>query len=203
MTEETTDGLMRATHCALCKHGFADVTMQDIADESEKSKAALHYHYESKHELLLSFLDYLLSEFTDTLDEVDGDSPTGRLVALVDTILAPAGETPDQEFQTAILEIKAQGPYDEAFQAKLREFDRLLTGRFQEIVRAGIDQDEFREDVDPEATAEFFVTVFNGAQTRYAAIGRPFEVTRASLLEYIETRVLAEDATLPKEVRAE
>ncbi|MEF8974259.1 MAG: helix-turn-helix domain-containing protein, partial [Haloarcula sp.] len=44
---DTADDIMDATYRALCTHGYADLTMQDIADESDKSKAALHYHYDS------------------------------------------------------------------------------------------------------------------------------------------------------------
>ncbi|GAA0475047.1 hypothetical protein GCM10008985_34420 [Halococcus dombrowskii] len=58
-TDETIEEIMDATYRALCKHGYAALRMQDIADETTKSKAALHYHYDSKHDLLLSFLDYI------------------------------------------------------------------------------------------------------------------------------------------------
>ena len=43
---DTPEGVTEATCRALCEHGYADLTMQDIADESNKSTAALHYHYD-------------------------------------------------------------------------------------------------------------------------------------------------------------
>ena len=63
MNEETREAVMAATHRALCTHGFADLTTQRIADEWGKSKAALHYHYDTKEELLRTFLDHLLAKF--------------------------------------------------------------------------------------------------------------------------------------------
>ena len=35
MAEETRERIMDATYRALCTHGYAALTMQDIADESE------------------------------------------------------------------------------------------------------------------------------------------------------------------------
>ncbi|HET7323460.1 MAG TPA: helix-turn-helix domain-containing protein, partial [Halococcus sp.] len=64
---DTTDELMHATYRALCKHGYANLTMQDIADESTKSKAALHYHYDTKQDLLLAFLSFLYERFEERL----------------------------------------------------------------------------------------------------------------------------------------
>ena len=40
---DTPEEVMEATCRALCEHGYADLTMQDVADESDKSTAALHY----------------------------------------------------------------------------------------------------------------------------------------------------------------
>jgi len=63
MAEETRDRLMDATYRALCEHGYAALTMQDIADEGDCSKSLLHYHYDTKEELLVALLAYLLERF--------------------------------------------------------------------------------------------------------------------------------------------
>ncbi|MFC4550746.1 MULTISPECIES: TetR/AcrR family transcriptional regulator [Halorussus] len=186
-----TDDIMRATYRALCEHGYADVTMEDIAAKSEKSKSALHYHYESKHALLLSFLDDLLESFTERLDAVDGETPRDRLGATVDAVLDPDAEGPDREFKTAVLEMKAQGPYDDAFRRRLADFDRTLHDRFADALAAGVESGDFRSDLDVDETAEFFVTVCNGAQTRSVAVGRSTERTRRTLERYVESDVLA------------
>jgi len=36
--------------------------MQDIADECSKSKSLLHYHYDTKEDLLVAFLDHVISD---------------------------------------------------------------------------------------------------------------------------------------------
>lgn len=186
---------MQATYCALCKHGYAEVTMQDIADESDRSKAALHYHFDTKEGLLLAFLEYLFESFEARVSIPDDrcDGAVERLVAFVDAVLAPACDGETQEFRTAVLEIKAQSPYDEAYRERLVEFDDLIHDRVRGIVADGIDEGAFRDDVDPDDVAEFVVTAINGAQTRRVATGHPIASTRRMLVEYVEKRLLAED----------
>lgn len=192
--EPPTDDIMCATYCALCEHGYADVTMADIAAASEKSKSALHYHYESKHALLLAFLDDLLESFGARLDSVDGETPRDRLLGIVETVLEPSDDGPNREFKTAVLEMKAQGPYDGAFRERLSDFDRTVRDYFAEALAAGVDSGDFRAELDVSETADFFVTVCTGAQTRSVAVGRDTARTRRTLERYVESNVLA-DAT--------
>jgi len=79
MTDETIDDIMEATYRALCTHGYADLTMQDIAAESTKSKGTLHYHFEGKQDLLESFLAFLLNRFEERTETIPGETPAERL----------------------------------------------------------------------------------------------------------------------------
>ncbi|WP_435077165.1 TetR/AcrR family transcriptional regulator [Halococcus sp. AFM35] len=71
-------GYHGGTYRALSKHGYANLTMQAIADEFEKTKAVLHYHYDTKDRLLAAFLGYILDRFMDRSDVAD-DDPDARL----------------------------------------------------------------------------------------------------------------------------
>jgi len=183
---------MRATYRALCAHGYADLTMQDIADETDKSKAALHYHYDSKRDLLHAFLDFLYEEFTARVSEPAGETPAARLEALVDDVLQP----PEQDagarvaFRTALLELKAQGPYDEGVRERLERFDEFLREEVRSLIAAGIDDGTFG-DVDPDDTAQFIVTALDGASTKQVAVGQDIDCARRMLHAYIETHLVA------------
>lgn len=185
MTDETITDLMEATYRALCKHGYAELTMQDIAAESDKSKGTLHYHFEGKQDLLESFLEYLLEEFEARTESIPGETPTERLHEFLDELLTPADEDSAEEFRTALLEIKAQSPYNDAYRERLSEFDNALHDRIAGLVADGREAGEFREDVDPDETADFLVTLINGAQTRAAAVDRSPELTKCHVHAYI------------------
>ena len=193
MTGDTTDELMRATYCALCKHGYAALTMQDIADESEKSKASLHYHYDTKQDLLLAFLDYLYERFETQVETTEGDDAVERLLSLAERVLDPPSRRRNAEFKTAIMEIHAQAPYRDDYRERLRRFDDLLEARLTEIVADGVEEGTFREDVDPSAVASFLTTVLSGGQTRYVAVGYPISETQEMLRRYVESHLLDGD----------
>jgi|AntDeeMetagen134_2_1112570.scaffolds.fasta_scaffold00459_3 AcrR family transcriptional regulator len=191
MTDDTTDELIRATYSALCKHGYAGLTMQDIADESTKSKAALHYHYDTKQDLLLAFLAALYEDFTERLRVPENDDPAARLATFTDRALTPPERDDQRAFQTAILAIKAQVPYDDAFGERIAEFDAFVHDQCRTIVVEGIEQGVFR-DVDPDRVATFLVTLFNGAHVRWVTEGQPAEVTRELFVEYVRSQLLVD-----------
>ena len=191
MSDDTIADLMEATHRALCKHGYAEVTMQDIAAESTKSKGTLHYHFESKQDLLESFLEFLLDRFEERTETVPGETPAEQLHEFTDELLTPSDDAAE-EFRTAILEIKAQSPYDDAFRERLRRFDDAFAEAVREVVAEGVADGTFREEVDPEEVASFLTTYVNGAQTRHVGVGHPPERSAAEVYAYIDETLLTD-----------
>ncbi|WP_135305826.1 TetR/AcrR family transcriptional regulator [Haloarcula amylovorans] len=190
---DTGEEIMGATYRALCAHGYADLTMQDIADESGKSKAALHYHYDSKHDLLCAFLEYLYDGFVERTSGVSGENAYERLVAFIDAVLDKPDDDSEQ-FGTAILEIRAQAPYEPRFRERLTEFDDYLAEELSAILEAGIEDGTFDPEMDSADTARFLVTVLTGAATERVTSGRSVECTRRMLTEYVETHLLTDRA---------
>ena len=189
MESDTTEDIMGAVYGALCTHGYADLTMQDIADESSLSKGALHYHYDTKRELLRAFLEHLYERFAERLSTAEaeaGDDPAERLFALVETAMVPPEKDDLREFRTAVLEIKAQAPYEPTFRETLAAFDASVEERVAAVVAEGVESGRFDEDVDPAEVASFVVTVINGAHTRSVATDYNVEGTRRALLDYVE-----------------
>ncbi len=203
MSDDVSTEIMTATYRALCEHGYAELTMQDIADETDKSKASLHYHYDSKHDLLVAFLEYLFEEFTERVSDPAGETPAERLHAFIDSVLSPPTEDDDERvaFKTAILELKAQAPYDDDIRERLEAFDEFVFEHVREHVAAGIDAGEFRA-VDPADTARFIVTTLDGAQTKQVAVGQDISCTRRMLRSYVETH-LAVDGSADESERSD
>jgi AcrR family transcriptional regulator len=198
MQDGTREEIMRATYRALCEHGYADVTMQAIADESGKSTAALHYHYDTKRELLLAFLDFLAESFVERLDDADEGSPTERLVSVIEATLSTPDDDP--EFGTIVLETKARAPYDDGFRDHQLRIDDHLHARFRSIVEDGIDEGTFDPAVDPDETAQFLTTLVGGCHTRQVATGRDLGPVRRQLHDYVRTTLLADDRSAEAEV---
>lgn len=187
------DDIMRATYCALCERGYADLTMRHIAEEADRSKAALHYHYESKHGLMLAFLDHLFEHFTERVGAFDGsiDDPDQRLRTFLDDVLHPPNVDNVREFRTALLEIKAQAPYDEAFRDRLEAFDDHIYDTVHDLVAAAIEANVYRDDTDPDEVARFIVTLVDGAQARHVVAGEDADRIQSTLESYLDGHLLA------------
>jgi AcrR family transcriptional regulator len=192
VTDESCEAIMAAARSALCSHGYADLTMQAIADETELSKAALHYHFDSKHDLLVAVLDHLYEDFTDRVGDPPGETPAERLTAFIEGVLTPPEPDASEGFGTALLELAAQAPYDDAIRERLERFDAFVYERCRAYVAAGVADGTFR-DVDPDTTARFLVTTIHGARMDHVAIGQSLADTRALLEQHIEEQLLAAD----------
>lgn len=187
------DDIMQATYCALCERGYADLTMRDIAENADRSKASLHYHYESKQGLMLAFLDHLYERFTGRVGGVDEpvENPDARLREFLDDVLHPPhdGDTA-REFRTALLEIKAQAPYDEEFRERLAAFDDHIYGVVRDLAAAGIEDGSYRADADPDQIAQLTVTLVDGAQSRDVVAGDDLDAIQTTLESTLDRHLL-------------
>ncbi|MFB6117898.1 TetR/AcrR family transcriptional regulator [Halosegnis sp.] len=185
MDDDTREAVMAATYRALCRHGYAELTTQRIADEWGKSKAALHYHYDTKEELLRAFLDYLLDRFESRLACESAD-PRVRLDSFVDAVFAPAEADDDSRaFAVALLELKAQAPYTEPYRDRLAALDERLRETVASAVRDGIEAGHFRA-VDPDAVARFVVTAIDGAHVREVTLDESPAAGRRLVEAYLD-----------------
>jgi hypothetical protein len=98
-------------------------------------------------------------------------------------------------FETAILEIRAQTPYEPGFRERLSRFESYLVAEFTEVLETGIADGTFRSDIEPSDTARFLVTVLTGASTERVTIGRSVGCTQRMLQSYIQRHLLTETIT--------
>ncbi|MFB1064581.1 TetR/AcrR family transcriptional regulator [Natrinema sp. H-ect4] len=190
MNDEPTSEILDATYHALCKHGYAALTLQHIADESAMSKASIHYYYDSKNELFVALLDFLYDRYTTQIDSTARDSPREHLRSLLEVLLTDEEDTPGTEFRTAMLEVTAQAPYDDKIRDRLVEFGDYLFERIRQIIAAGIDAGEFAESVAPSRIAEAFTTLIVGANTRQVAVEYSTDRLSETITSHIETDLL-------------
>ena len=182
-----------ATYRALCRHGYHETTIQHIADEFEKSKSLLYYHYEDKHELLTDFLRHLLDELAERLT-VEGEDPYDDLLTLVDRIVpVPMGDD-EAQFRRVLLEIRAAAPHDESHRELVRRSDTIIRSAFADVIRRGVAAGQFDSAVDPDEAAEFVHTTLLGTMIRGVSLDDPETVarTRETLLTYLGRYLLVE-----------
>ncbi|MFD1635244.1 TetR/AcrR family transcriptional regulator (plasmid) [Haloplanus ruber] len=182
---ESDEAIMEATYRALRKHGYADLTIQRIADEYGKSTAAVHYYYDTKEELLATFLDYLLEQFVDSIHDVETTDPEERLELLLDELLVKPQENPD--LSVALLEMRSQAPYKEAFSERFKQNDEYIRYMLKAVVNHGIDEGVFN-DVDADYVTRSLMTIVDGGRTRAVVLDdlESLETARQTAREYVD-----------------
>lgn len=188
---ETRQAIMEATYRALRTHGYADLTIQAIADEFAKSKSLLYYHYDTKDDLLVDFLEYGLDRFAaeDAVDPTD--PPETQLRTFLDDFLPASLGDEQRAFQVAIFDLRSQAPLDQAYREQFSRADRIIHETLVSILDEGIEQGVFR-DIDVEHTAELLHSVMTGGMARHlTTTDRETVTARRALDSYIESHLLA------------
>lgn len=177
--------LMEAAYHTLCDYGYADFSLRKVAAEAEKSRGLVHYHFDSKDDLLASLLDHLIREFESRFDGDGADRPIERLRAVLEWVaFGPELEGRDGDaYFTALFELRAQAPYDDELRKRLTRNYEAVRNRCADAIRTGVEDGEF-EAVDPERTAAFLVSAVDGA--RNAELTLDADGTREAALAAIE-----------------
>jgi len=196
------DEIMEGVYRALCEHGYAGLTMQVIADECSKSKSLLHYHYDTKEDLLVAFLDHIISDFETKVEESADRPATERIVQFAAWFVFEPEEVERESFHIALLELRSQGPFNERTREQLERSDHHLRETAADIIRDGIDSGHF-EPIDVDETAALLVATLDGARTRQITLGRDVlddaythTVAHAAIERVIEP-ILTPETTLP------
>lgn len=186
MDTETTTKIIRATGHVLSEYGYADLTMQRIAEESSVTTAAIHYHFDTKEELLNAFLDDLVERFEQQL-ACEASDPRERLGAFLDAVFTPA-DTGSDDFPVALMELKAQAPYHDTYRERFLDLDEAVHTLVATAVREGVDDGHF-DEADPDEVARFVTTAINGGHVRRVALGEDPEETREVIEGYLELQL--------------
>lgn len=201
-SEDTETALMAATYRALCEHGYADLTIQKIGVEFEKSNSLLYHHYDGKDELLVDFLEYMLDQYEANIPFEEVEDPWAKLQGLLDHVLAPTLDEERDNFTSAMIELRAQAAHDPVYREAFTRHDEIFHERLAGTVSDGIEDGRFR-DVDPDDVASFLQTTFVGAMMRRVTtdaeeggVGETtIDAVRRELEAALEARLLRENGT--------
>lgn len=191
--EGTREEIMNATYHALCEHGYADLTIQRIGDQFEKSKSLLYHHYDGKDELLFDFLDFMLEELETSVPETIEEDAKTHLNVIFDKVFACERTEEKREFEAAMVELRAQAAHDDRYREYFTQHDRFIENHLSHVIEVGIADGDFR-DVDPERVAPFIRTIIDGVRINRstANVGVTHSV-RSELDSYIESTLCIKD----------
>jgi AcrR family transcriptional regulator len=184
--------IMEATYRALCEHGAAELSVQAIADEFDKSKSLIFYHYDSKEQLLSAFLAYLLDGFERRVAATVDEDPDERLDRLIDALLFDPGD--NEDFQIAMFELRSQAPFNDAYREQFRTNRSNTHDLFESVIERGIEDGVFA-DVDASQVVTEVFTIVDGARTQLVVFGdgEILDTTREMIDAHLAARLFADD----------
>lgn len=192
--------VVRAVERALSKHGYAGLTTKNVAAESAKSEAFFFYHYDTKDDLVVAFLDWAIERNRERLAALD-DDPVVRLYDALDVLVGDPTDDVDRGINVAMMELLSHAPHNDRFRERLTAYEQSVIDLFVEIVHEGIEGGVFR-DVDPEDVAGYLLVTANG--TAGAAMALRMDTVdaavRRELDRYLRTTVLREGVSPPADV---
>ena len=159
----TREQILAATFKALHDHGYADLTIDAIGDEFDKSQSLIYHHYDSKDDLLLDLLELMIEYFEGQTHENRFSDPRDRIEKFVE--FAVGLEDMDRTAAGTFVELRAQAIHNDDYREQFIKYDEVLQRGLAEDIREGIDAGVFRK-VDAERMATWLHTVSTGAALR-------------------------------------
>lgn len=170
MTRNTKDDVVAAAGRLFAERGYHGTSMRDLGKELGLLGSSLYSHVDGKQQLLVEVVDRGAGFFQEAADAAlaTEGSAADRLEALIDghigvvldhrsevrTYLNEA-DALDPDVRATV--IAARDRYEEAFRAVLKE---------------GVADGSFRNDIDPPISAIFILSILNAVDRWYREAGR-------------------------------
>lgn len=170
---ETREAIMEATFRALSKHGSTDLRVRDIGAEFNKSRTLIHYHFDGKHDLISSFLEYLVEQYEDQPDVDETADPWAALHVRIEQCLFGPDLGPEfdhWERMKVYHELFSQAQHNDRHREAFNEHYDEIRENIARVLRIGIEQGDFR-DVDVADMAQLITDVIHAARARKISLG--------------------------------
>jgi len=161
--------IYRATYLAFVEHGYAELSIQHIADEASLSKSTIYHHFENKEDLLMAFAEELLEWYIERLLFDPGGNPVENLERTFDLVLLdeteeglglddvrPAG------IDCVYLGLRMEATRNPEIRDYFDAMDAMSREYLSDLIAQGVEQGTLR-DVDPDHVAAFLLAFMEGA----------------------------------------
>jgi AcrR family transcriptional regulator len=178
--ERSTEVILAATLRLCVEKGYANMTIEHVAEVCGVTKGAVYHYYPGKEQLLLALLDQIQSQAIGLREEQgqqQGESAAEWLDRFIKTLAYHATRQPDAFLLLVTLSAdlsNINGKIGEKVDAIFRE----MRDTFQLIVTTGQTTGEFTKDMLARDLALFWISAFTGNVLQWHRSGRDQAVGR-------------------------
>lgn len=181
--------LIRSAYRVMGEKGLSHLSLQDVADEAGVSKAILPYYFESKENLILLTMRWVLARVAqrirEAIEEVDGAEE--KVLAMVDAIFV--GPDSNRGFYLVFFDFLGYAARNERFADVGATFHGICNGLYAEVIRLGQEEGVFHK-VDAGEAAAVVRALVDGLFTQWIQ-DRDWEKTHTECREVCKRSVLA------------
>jgi AcrR family transcriptional regulator len=174
--------------------GFNGTSMNDIVKESGLSKGAIYGHFESKERLFLSLWERQTVVGIGQLRQIFSpeDTAVDKLLKVAEMTMVSSCDCPREvgrmqmEFMVAASRMKAMEPDMQKRYETIHTF-------IAEIFEEGIENGEFKADIDSESLTSILFAALDGLGLHYATLGIEFDAKQLqdTLMKVVLEGILA------------
>ncbi|TQX89492.1 TetR/AcrR family transcriptional regulator [Rhizobium sp. rho-13.1] len=174
---DTAEKILDVAEALIQTRGCSAFSYQDIADALSIRKASIHYHFESKSDLVIAVIDRYADRFGRTLEEIERDESASSM-SMLDHYTAPYAafaETPNRVCLCGALsgEILALPP---ELGARVARFFNSHQAWLTQILKRGTARGEFKLPGPAAKTARLIFAALQGALLVRRTIGDASQV---------------------------
>jgi len=183
--------LIRSAYKVMGEKGLSHLSLQDVADEAEVSKAILPYYFESKENLILLTMRWVLARVAqrirEAIDEVD--TAEEKVSAMVDAIFV--GPESNRRFYLVFFDFLGYVARNDRFADVGATFHEICNDLYAGVIRLGQEEGVFHK-VDAGEAATVVRALVDGLFTQWVqdkdwkkSHAECREVCKRSILTYL------------------
>jgi AcrR family transcriptional regulator len=181
--------LIRSAYKVMGEKGLSHLSLQDVADEAGVSKAILPYYFDSKENLILLTMRWVLARVAQRIREaIDGvEGAEEKVSAMVDAIFVSPES--NRRFYLVFFDFLGYAARNEKFADVGATFHEICNGLYAEVVRVGQEEGVFGK-IDAREGATVVRALVDGLFTQWVQ-DRNWEKSHAECREVCKRSVLA------------
>jgi AcrR family transcriptional regulator len=179
LADRRREALVKAGYAEILEKGIQGTTIDSVVARANSSKGGALYYFPTKEDLLWAVLEWLLQQLDHTIEEVvrAESSARGKLVSELEVLFHSAEV--NRKLYLVLFDFVALGSRRERFKSVFAAFFDSCRHRDAEIVKLGIQEQQFRR-VNPQDAAATIRALVDGycLQWLMGAENAPIEASR-------------------------
>lgn len=169
------------------EHGYEATSVSDLMKATGLAKGSLYKAFGDKRQLFLRALERYLEQGRDGLGDIaNAESAKAALRFWLTNIVSMATCSGVRKGCLAVNCTVELAPHDDELRDVLRRQETAVERVYARLIARGVEQGEFRRELDPEASARWITTIIDGLQVR-GKLG----LTKAAGMETVEMSLSA------------